>query len=226
MSGHWLRPVQGALGDPFGEAGPHWSSGYHTGQDFRAPKGATVTAAAAGRVVVAGWNTDAWAGNHVVIQHAGGLQSWYCHLSRVAVVRGAQVVAGDKVGEVGETGNAFGYHLHFEVRRNGTPIDPMPFIQGTAAPSSPTYPDDAGGGGNIVSAGLDAINPFDDIASVVGHLVLIGVFVAGGVALVLAGVALGLAPVREKAKGAALDVASVIPQTAVVAQAAKATKGA
>jgi hypothetical protein len=219
----WRKPIQAAPGTPFGVAGPHWSSGYHTGQDFPAPEGTPVTAAADGRVAVAGANSDTWAGNHVVIEHGGGLQSWYCHLSRVQVPKGAQVRAGDLIGNVGETGNAFGFHLHFEIRKDGTPVDPMPYISGHPAPSSPTYPEpDAG----IISAGLDALNPFDDIARNVGHVILLGVFVAGGVALVLAGAAVALQPAREKARGVALDALSVIPETAAIANAAKATKGA
>jgi hypothetical protein len=143
------------------------------------------------------------------------LQSWYCHLSRVQVPKGAQVRAGDLIGNVGETGNAFGFHLHFEIRKDGTPVDPMPYISGHPAPSSPTYPEpDAG----IISAGLDALNPFDDIARNVGHVILLGV--------VLAGAAVALQPAREKARGVALDALSVIPETAAIANAAKATKGA
>lgn len=98
----------------------------HTGIDFGAASGTPIRAAAAGRVVQAGAMSGY--GNVVVIDHGGGLATLYAHQSRVAVAAGTQVQAGQVIGYVGATGYATGPHLHFEVRINGTPVDPMPYL--------------------------------------------------------------------------------------------------
>jgi len=98
----------------------------HTGIDFGATSGTPIRAAAAGRVVQAGAMSGY--GNVVVIDHGGGLATLYAHQSRVAVAAGTQVQAGQVIGYVGATGYATGPHLHFEVRINGTPVDPMPYL--------------------------------------------------------------------------------------------------
>jgi murein DD-endopeptidase MepM/ murein hydrolase activator NlpD len=69
----------------------------------------------------------------VIIQHRLGFQSWYAHMSRVAVHAGQSVSGGDTIGYVGATGHATGPHLHFEIRLNGVPIDPMPYLLSTTA---------------------------------------------------------------------------------------------
>ena len=71
-------------------------------------------------------------GNLVVVDHRLGFQSWYAHLSSVAVVRGQAVSGGVLIGRVGSTGHSTGPHLHFEVRRNGTPVDPAPLLLNSA----------------------------------------------------------------------------------------------
>jgi murein DD-endopeptidase MepM/ murein hydrolase activator NlpD len=68
-----------------------------------------------------------------VVDHRLGFESWYAHLSRISVRRGQRVVGGTIIGRVGSTGHAFGPHLHFEVRRYGTPIDPRPRLLRAAA---------------------------------------------------------------------------------------------
>ena len=68
----------------------------------------------------------------VVVDH-GGHQTWYAHLSRVGVRAGQPVAAGGMIGAVGSTGNSTGCHLHFEVRRNGQPVDPAPWLRGAPA---------------------------------------------------------------------------------------------
>ena len=109
------------LSSGFGDDGLLWSTGQHTGQDFAAPIGTPVVAAASGVVSI---EHPAWAGNLVRIDHGGGVQTWYAHLSRVDVQPGQTVSAGQRVGEVGDLGNTTGPHLHFEVRLDGSPVDP------------------------------------------------------------------------------------------------------
>ena len=99
----------------------------HTGQDLGAPMGTPVYAVAAGRVTIAGLNGTA--GNQVILDHPDGVQSVYDHLSVISVPVGAQLRAGQLLGRVGSTGRSTGAHLHLEIRRNGQPIDPVPFLR-------------------------------------------------------------------------------------------------
>jgi peptidoglycan hydrolase-like protein with peptidoglycan-binding domain len=117
----FLRPVRAPIGDGFG-----WRWGrMHHGIDFPAPSGSPVGAAGRGVVKFAGWNTGGY-GYLVVIGHRLGYESWYAHLSRIVASPGQAVVGGTRIGYVGSTGYSTGPHLHFEVRLNGTPIDPAP----------------------------------------------------------------------------------------------------
>lgn len=99
----------------------------HTGQDLGAPEGTPVYAAASGRVTTAGLNGTA--GNQVILDHPGAVQSVYDHLSVIVVPVGAQVRAGQLLGRVGNTGRSTGAHLHFEIRLHGQPVDPVPFLK-------------------------------------------------------------------------------------------------
>ena len=101
----------------YGDSGEHWSQGYHTGDDYAAPAGTTVMAAGSGTVVEVGYD-DAY-GNRIVIEHDDGYYTTYNHLSQSDVEVGQEVTAGDAIGEVGDTGNSFGAHLHFEVTHGG-----------------------------------------------------------------------------------------------------------
>jgi peptidoglycan hydrolase-like protein with peptidoglycan-binding domain len=124
----FLRPISRPITDGFG-----WVAGRrHTGLDFPADHGARVGAGGRGRVVFAGWNTGGY-GNLVVVAHRLGFESWYAHLSSIAARRGQWVVGGNTIGYVGSTGRSTGPHLHFEVRRFGTPIDPRPRLLTAAA---------------------------------------------------------------------------------------------
>lgn len=122
-------PVDGAyrITARFGDTGPHWSAGRHTGLDFAADSGTPVLAAADGRVVAAG-HAGRY-GNLVTIDH-GGVVTYYAHLSVVGVAAGEIVLAGQRVGAVGSTGNATGPHLHFEVRVDGVARDPAVYLSG------------------------------------------------------------------------------------------------
>jgi murein DD-endopeptidase MepM/ murein hydrolase activator NlpD len=121
----FLRPVRGPLTSGFGE---RWGRP-HQGLDFGAPTGAAVGAAGRGTVIAAGWNSGGY-GNLIAIQHRLGYQTWYAHLSAINVRVGQSVGGGTRIGSVGSTGHSTGPHLHFEVRHNGTPVDPAPYLLG------------------------------------------------------------------------------------------------
>ncbi|OUN01451.1 MAG: hypothetical protein BAA02_04150 [Paenibacillaceae bacterium ZCTH02-B3] len=101
----------------------------HAGIDMAAPQGTPVYAAESGVVTVA----QSWSGygNCIIIDHGGGLMTLYAHLKPggILVEKGQEVKKGDKIGLVGMTGTATGYHLHFEVRLNGEPVDPEPYLK-------------------------------------------------------------------------------------------------
>jgi murein DD-endopeptidase MepM/ murein hydrolase activator NlpD len=119
-------PVSGPITSPFGMRLDPVSGEFtrmHTGIDIGAPQGATIAAAASGRVLIAGW-TDGGYGNMVVIDNGGGLSTLYAHCSQVFVTAGQSVQRGQAIAAVGTTGHSTGPHLHFEVRMNGQPVDP------------------------------------------------------------------------------------------------------
>jgi murein DD-endopeptidase MepM/ murein hydrolase activator NlpD len=128
-----VLPVPGGvIGAHFGEYGM-WSR-YHTGLDFRAAYGTPIRAVKSGVVLYAG-NSGNWAGNHVAIKHADGKTTMYSHMSSMSVRAGQTVRAGDVIGRVGETGRAFGAHLHFELYPAGIKygdvykaINPQPWL--------------------------------------------------------------------------------------------------
>ena len=127
----FYRPLNGEYTDGFG-----WIAGRrHTGLDFPAATGTPVSAAGRGVVAFAGWNTGGY-GYLVVITHRLGFEIWYAHLDSIDAVPGQAVVGGTHIGHVGSTGHSTGPHLHFEARRFGTPIDPVPRLLATAAPAS------------------------------------------------------------------------------------------
>ncbi len=99
----------------------------HAGTDIGAQYGAEVTAAAAGNVTIATYGSGY--GNYVMIAHADGSVTLYGHMSSLAVSAGQTVSQGDVIGYVGSTGNSTGPHLHFEVRINGSPVDPMQYFK-------------------------------------------------------------------------------------------------
>lgn len=99
----------------------------HAGIDFRAPSGTGILSAGAGTVVKAGWNGGY--GRMVEVDHGGGLTTRYAHMSRIRVKVGQTVDTGDVVGDVGSSGRSTGPHLHYEMRRNGTAIDPLRFLR-------------------------------------------------------------------------------------------------
>ena len=102
------------------------TSRLHAGVDFSAGTGTPILAAGNGTVVFAGWKGGY--GNTVVIDHGGATATLYGHQSRIAVANGQAVKRGQVIGYVGSTGFSTGPHLHFEVRVNGTPVDPVGYL--------------------------------------------------------------------------------------------------
>jgi murein DD-endopeptidase MepM/ murein hydrolase activator NlpD len=121
-SGRFIYPVNGPLTSPFGQ---RWGR-LHAGIDISAPGGTPIRAAAAGRVTLMG-PTGGY-GLYTCISHGGSISTCYAHQSRFGTSQGASVRQGQVIGYVGNTGNSFGNHLHFEVRVNGNPVDPMGYL--------------------------------------------------------------------------------------------------
>jgi murein DD-endopeptidase MepM/ murein hydrolase activator NlpD len=122
--GTFSWPVSGPITSPFGMRPNPLGQGMemHPGIDIGAPMGATVTAAAGGRIIWAKWYGGY--GNAIIIDHGGATSSVYGHLSQIFVAEGQDVVRGQAIGAVGCTGRCTGPHLHFEVRVNGVAVDP------------------------------------------------------------------------------------------------------
>jgi len=113
-------PLQAPVESLFGPRG----IGFHPGIDLSAPTGTPVSAAAAGRVVFAGFDGGGY-GKLVEVAHGNGVLSMYAHLSAFSVRVGQSVATGARVGRVGSTGESTGPHLHFEVRVRGAAVDPV-----------------------------------------------------------------------------------------------------
>ncbi len=126
-NGSLSRPVDGYITSGFGyRIHPIYGTRrLHAGTDFGSPCGTPVRAAAPGSVVSAGWGGGY--GNRIIVSHGSGMATTYNHLSRYAV-RGGSVSRGQVIGYVGTTGSSTGCHLHFEVRINGTPVNPMGYL--------------------------------------------------------------------------------------------------
>ncbi len=121
-SGVLSMPVNGTFSSPFG---PRWGR-LHAGVDISAPSGTPIHAADGGTVRFAGWMGGY--GNYTCIQHTSSMSTCYGHQSSIGVSSGQHVGKGQTIGAVGSTGHSTGPHLHFEVRINGTPVDPMGYL--------------------------------------------------------------------------------------------------
>lgn len=121
-------PISGRVGSGFGyRIHPIYGTRrLHTGIDMGASSGTPIAAAKAGTVIGASYRGGY--GNAVVISHGGGISTLYAHQSKLNVSVGQEVSRGDIVGWVGSTGASTGPHLHFEVRANGSPVDPIPYL--------------------------------------------------------------------------------------------------
>ena len=121
------NPVEGSKTSDYGER-THPISGqksFHYGLDIGAPEGTPITAFAAGTVRETGSNTY---GNYVILDHTEGFSTLYAHCSRIDVKEGDRVACGQKIAEVGATGNATGNHLHLEVWRDGKTLNPAYYV--------------------------------------------------------------------------------------------------
>jgi murein DD-endopeptidase MepM/ murein hydrolase activator NlpD len=121
-SGDMIWPIDGLFSSPFGM---RWGR-LHAGIDLAAPTGRPIRAAADGRVILAA-PTGGY-GNYTCVAHSSSISTCYAHQSRFGAAVGDSVSQGDVIGYVGNTGHSFGAHLHFEVRIDGRPVDPMGYL--------------------------------------------------------------------------------------------------
>ena len=120
-----IWPVDGPVVSGFGY---RWGR-MHEGIDIAVPAGTPIRAAASGTVILQqGESESGGYGNFTCLDHGGGLPTCYAHQSAFAVSSGQSVSQGDVIGYVGCTGHCFGDHLHFEVRVNGAPTDPLGYL--------------------------------------------------------------------------------------------------
>jgi murein DD-endopeptidase MepM/ murein hydrolase activator NlpD len=98
----------------------------HTGIDIRASFGVPVVASGSGRVIIAEWYGSY--GRTVIIDHGSGIMTLYAHNDQIEVTKGQLVKAGEVISMAGSTGMSTGPHIHFEVRKNGKPVNPMDWL--------------------------------------------------------------------------------------------------
>jgi murein DD-endopeptidase MepM/ murein hydrolase activator NlpD len=115
----------GVRSDPF-----QFRAAMHPGIDLAAPLGTPIYATADGVVLRAGWNSGGY-GNLVEIDHGRGIATRYGHMSAILVGAGDHVQRGQQIGRMGSTGRSTGSHLHYEVRVDGRPVNPIPFMKST-----------------------------------------------------------------------------------------------
>lgn len=120
-TGEFMHPLNGGgrISSDYGYRG----GSFHKGLDIAAPAGTPVYASASGKVIYSGYNSGGY-GKLVIIDHGNGYQTYYGHNSSLYVQTGQSVSKGQNIAGVGSTGNSSGNHVHFEIRRNGTPINP------------------------------------------------------------------------------------------------------
>jgi murein DD-endopeptidase MepM/ murein hydrolase activator NlpD len=125
-NGSMIWPVNGPITGAFGEQRP---GHIHAGIDIAAGEGTPIHAADAGRVVLMqGVGASGGYGNYTCVQHTATMSTCYAHQSRFGTSMGASVSQGQVIGYVGNTGHSFGAHLHFEVRINGQPVQPLNYL--------------------------------------------------------------------------------------------------
>jgi murein DD-endopeptidase MepM/ murein hydrolase activator NlpD len=117
-----ITSVFGYRSDPFDSE----HAELHPGIDFQGQKGDPVKTTANGQVIFTGWKGGY--GNCIIIKHKNDFETLYGHLSHINVKEGQEVNTGDIIGKVGSTGHSTGNHLHYEVRKNGKPINPVKFL--------------------------------------------------------------------------------------------------
>jgi murein DD-endopeptidase MepM/ murein hydrolase activator NlpD len=115
----------GVRSDPF-----HAGAAMHPGIDLAGQYGTPIYATADGTVLRAGWNSGGY-GNLVELDHGRGITTRYGHMSVILVHEGEHVTRGEQIGRMGSTGRSTGNHLHYEVRIDGRPVNPIPFMKST-----------------------------------------------------------------------------------------------
>ena len=124
-TGRYSHPLKGA-GTISSGYGSRWGS-FHKGIDFAAPAGTPIYAADSGKVIYSGYNSGGY-GNLVIVEHDNGDQTYYAHCSKLYVSVGSYVSKGQHIAGVGTTGDSTGNHLHFEIRKNGNPVNPAHYL--------------------------------------------------------------------------------------------------
>jgi murein DD-endopeptidase MepM/ murein hydrolase activator NlpD len=133
-AGTFLMPAEGRKSSPFGVKRSYNGapvSSYHKGIDIAAPQGTVIKSPAGGKVILCGYEADAFKvhGNTVLIDHGHGVTSIYLHMHEIDVSPGDMVHKGDRIGTIGSTGISTGPHLHWGVYLYGTSVDPELFVQ-------------------------------------------------------------------------------------------------
>ena len=132
LNGKMMWPVDGKISSPFGK----WRGNHkHQGIDIPMPAGTPIRAARNGVVSRTGNNSTMGFrgyGNFVLLDHGGGVQSFYAHCLSVAVQQGQRIMQGQIIGYVGSTGRSTANHLHFEVRINNAKVNPVPYLAGNS----------------------------------------------------------------------------------------------
>lgn len=119
----FIKPIRATITSRFGS---RWGT-THKGLDYGAPTGTAIKAAAEGTVTFSGWNSGGF-GNLVIISHGNGVQTYYGHCSSLDCKVGDYVYQGDVIAKVGNTGNSYGSHLHFEIRINDVAYNPEYYV--------------------------------------------------------------------------------------------------
>ena len=129
-NGYFIWPVYGRITSYFGYRSIFGSYSYHGGIDIATSYGTNIAAADGGTVVFAGRATGSmWSyGNLVIVDHDNGKQTYYGHCSSVLVSAGDKVYQGQPIAKVGSTGRSTGNHCHFEVKINGTSVNPLSYL--------------------------------------------------------------------------------------------------
>ncbi|MGE5628418.1 MAG: M23 family metallopeptidase [Solirubrobacterales bacterium] len=120
---NFTMPCSGTLTSAFGTR----NGRMHKGIDIGAPYGTPLHCSSSGTVTFAGWQEGY--GNVIIINHGNNIETVYAHCKTINVKKSQKVTTGEKIGEVGSTGRSTGPHVHFEIRLNGTPMNPQNYLK-------------------------------------------------------------------------------------------------
>lgn len=124
-----IRPAAGRINSGYGYRLDPFTrrSAFHSGIDIDGKRNDPIYATAAGTVVETGRTSEL--GNYIIIDHSLGIRTLYAHLNEILVEEKARIDKGDRIGRMGSTGRSTGTHLHYEVHKNGNPVDPLDYIE-------------------------------------------------------------------------------------------------